>query len=165
VYDWALELFFVLYYVLLQGHADSKTTLTKSSSSAGWQGLTCIMAIKRLLLFSRVHWGLLFTQHWHQPALYHCALEMHSHRHHVIIVIIMAGLPNLRRRRLDVYHTSILIYANLGCRSETCCTRLAGNTGRKAKNRRKFAICIPSHKLSGYIFATKARIDNRKKTC
>jgi len=32
------------------------------------------------------------------------------------------------------------------------------------KHHQKFAIWIPSHKLSGYIFATKARIDNRKKT-
>jgi len=42
-----------------------------------------------------------------------------------------------------------------------CCTRLAGNTGRK--NDAKIAICAPSHKLSGCIFATKAYIDNRKK--
>jgi len=50
--------------------------------------------------------------------------------------------------------------ANLECRSEICCARLAGNTGRKKS---------PSghHRttLSGYIFATKAHIDNRKKTC
>jgi len=31
-----------------------------------------------------------------------------------------------------------------------------------AKNAKKFAIWAPSHKLSGYVFATKARIDNRK---
>jgi len=43
--------------------------------------------------------------------------------------------------------------------SETCCTRLAENTGRK--NDAKIAIWAPS--LSGYIFATKALIDNRKK--
>jgi len=43
--------------------------------------------------------------------------------------------PNLSGRRLDVYHTST--HGNLRCRSETCCTRLAGNAGRKnvAKNR------------------------------
>jgi len=54
--------------------------------------------------------------------------------------------------------------ANVECRSEVCCTRLAGNAGPKniAKN-------SPSghHRttLSGYIFATEARrpIDNRKK--
>jgi len=31
------------------------------------------------------------------------------------------------------------------------------------KNCQKFAIWAPSQNLSGYIFATKARIDNRKK--
>jgi len=60
----------------------------------------------------------------------------------------------------------VSLSANLGCRSETCCMRLAENTGRKnGKN-------SPSRHhhttLSGYIFATKAqinnaRIDNRKK--
>jgi len=53
--------------------------------------------------------------------------------------------------------------ANLGCRSETCYTPLAENTGHK--NRQKFAICALSHNIDGFIFATrpKARIDNRKK--
>jgi len=32
-----------------------------------------------------------------------------------------------------------------------------------AKNRQKVAICAPSYNLLGYIFAMKARIDNRKK--
>jgi len=31
------------------------------------------------------------------------------------------------------------------------------------KNRQKVAICAPSHNFVGLIFATKARIDNRKK--
>jgi len=52
--------------------------------------------------------------------------------------------------------------ANLGCRSETCCTQLALNAGCK-----KIAKNSPSvhHRttLSGRIFATKARIHNRKK--
>jgi len=39
--------------------------------------------------------------------------------------------------------------ANLECMSETCCARLAENTG-----------CTT---VSGYIFATKAHIDSRKK--
>jgi len=47
---------------------------------------------------------------------------------------------NLSGRRLDVYHTLHTWHgpsANLECRSEMCCTRLAGNTGRKndEKNR------------------------------
>ena len=73
------------------------------------------------------------------------------------------SLPNLSSRRLDVYHTSAH-GVNLECRSETCCARLAGNTGRKivTKNRH-----LDHHRttLSGHIFATKACIDNRKKTC
>jgi len=47
---------------------------------------------------------------------------------------------------LPYFHTWCALSANLRCRSETCCTRRAENT-----------------RLSGYIFATKARIDNRKK--
>ena len=47
--------------------------------------------------------------------------------------------------------------ANLECRSEMCCTRLAGNTGRK-----KLPFWHYGTTLSGYIFSTKARIDNRK---
>jgi len=45
--------------------------------------------------------------------------------------------------------------------SEMCGTRLAENTGCKidAKTRH----LGPSHNLSGYIFAIKANIDNRKK--
>ena len=38
--------------------------------------------------------------------------------------------------------------ANLKCRPEMCCTRLAENTGRK-KNRQKFAICVLSHNFVG----------------
>jgi len=43
--------------------------------------------------------------------------------------------PNLGGRRLDVYHASFYTWcglsANLECRSEMCCTRLAENTGPK----------------------------------
>jgi len=73
---------------------------------------------------------------------------------------IFFSSPIFSRRILDVYHTSthgVGLSANLRCRSETCCMRLAENTGRKNS---------PSghHRttLSGYIFATKALIDNRK---
>jgi len=62
-----------------------------------------------------------------------------------------------------ILHTWCGLSANFRCRSETCCTQLAGNAGRKkiAKNRH-----LGGHHrttLSGYIFATKAHIDNRKK--
>ena len=49
---------------------------------------------------------------------------------------------------------------NLGCRSETCCTWLAENTGRKKSPSGRHCT-----NLSDYVFATKARIDYRKKTC
>ena len=62
---------------------------------------------------------------------------------------------------LPCFHTWCGLSANLGCRSETYCTRLAG----KYKTQ-KIARNSPSghHRttLSGYIFATKACIDNRK---
>ena len=52
--------------------------------------------------------------------------------------------PNLSGRRLDVYHTSFHTWcglsANLRCRSETCCTCLARNAGRKK---------APSHNFVG----------------
>jgi len=50
--------------------------------------------------------------------------------------------------------------ANLECRSEMCCARLAANTGRK-----KSPSGHHPTTLSGCIFATKACIDNREKTC
>jgi len=52
--------------------------------------------------------------------------------------------------------------ANLECRSEMCCTRLAGNTGRK-NCVKKSPSAHHRTTLSGYNFATKARIDNRRK--
>ena len=61
-----------------------------------------------------------------------------------------------------LWHIWCGLSANLECRSEMCCTRLAANTGRKKSP--KIAISAPSHNFVGYkpIFATKARTDNRK---
>ena len=66
----------------------------------------------------------------------------------------------------DNHHCSDDVYsregANLRSRSETCCTWLAENAGRKvAKNRHLGTIAQLCRR--GYIFAIKARIDNRKK--
>jgi len=53
--------------------------------------------------------------------------------------------------------------ANLGCRSETCCTRLTEKC-RTHKIAKKSLSAYHRTILSGYnIFATEARIDNRKK--
>ena len=59
---------------------------------------------------------------------------------------------------LPYFHTWCGLSANLGCRSETCCTRLCENAGRK-----KSPFAHHRSTLSGYIFATKACIDNRIK--
>jgi len=61
---------------------------------------------------------------------------------------------------LPCFHTWCGLSANLRCRSELYCTRLAGNAGRKKSTK------SPSghHRttLSGYIFATKAHVDSQK---
>ena len=59
---------------------------------------------------------------------------------------------------LAYFHTWCGLSANLRCRSETFCTRLAENTGRKKSPSKHHRTT-----LSGFIFAIKARIDNRKK--
>jgi len=55
-------------------------------------------------------------------------------------------------------HVVCGLSANLECRSEMCCARLAGNAGPKKSP-------FGDHRttLLGYIFPTKACIDNRKK--
>jgi len=68
--------------------------------------------------------------------------------------------PNLSSRRLDVYfYTWCGSSTNLECRSEMCCMWLAENAGPK-----KSPSGHHHTTLSGYIFATKARIHNQKKT-
>jgi len=74
--------------------------------------------------------------------------------------------PNLSCRRLDLYHTSTHDVHGLSVKLECMCLRCAARGSLKiqdAKITPKFAICAPSHNLLGYIFATKACIDNRKK--
>ena len=53
---------------------------------------------------------------------------------------------------LPYIHTWCGLSANLRCRSETCCTRLAENTGRK--NRQKIAIWAPWHNFIGQYLRT-----------
>jgi len=85
--------------------------------------------------------------------------------HYIFILFLLSSFfssPNLSGRRLDTclpyFHTWCGLSANLECRSEMCCTWLAENTVCKK---------LPSghHPTtsSGYIFATKACINNRKK--
>ena len=51
--------------------------------------------------------------------------------------------PNLSGRRLDVCRTWCGLSANLRCRSEMCCTRLAANTGRKRSSKNRHLGTIP----------------------
>jgi len=62
---------------------------------------------------------------------------------------------------LSYFHKRCGLSANLECRSELCCTRLAENTWRKnyAKKSPSAHYCTI---LLGCIFVTKAHIDNRK---
>jgi len=63
---------------------------------------------------------------------------------------------------LPYFYTWCGLTANLECRSEMCCMRLAGSTGRKNDAKRSPSV---HHRttLSGCVFATKAFVDNRKK--
>jgi len=59
---------------------------------------------------------------------------------------------------MPYFYTWCGLSANLECSSEMCYTRLAGSAAPKKSPK------IRRHtNLSGYFFATKARIDNRKK--
>jgi len=80
---------------------------------------------------------------------------------------LLFSSPNLSGRRLDVYHTSTQcgLSANLECRSEMCCTRLARWKYRTQKGCKNWSSAQHRTTLSGYIFATKEHIDNRKKIC
>ena len=78
-------------------------------------------------------------------------------------IFFFLSSPNLSRPSLDVYHnlhTCCGLSANLECRSETCCTRLA-----EIQDAKKSPSGHHRTTLSGYIFANKACIDNRKETC
>jgi len=78
------------------------------------------------------------------------------------LLSVFFSSPNLSMQSqigcLPYFDTRCGLSANLECMSEICCTRLAGNTGRK-----KSPSVHHRTPLSGYIFATEARIENRKK--
>jgi len=63
--------------------------------------------------------------------------------------------------RLPYFHTWCGLSANLECMSEMCCTRLTEI--QDAKMTQKSPSGHHRTNLSGYIFAIKAHIDNRKK--
>ena len=75
--------------------------------------------------------------------------------------------PNLNRRRLDVYHTSSHGVALVRI-WDAGLKRAARGSLKKYRTQKIAKNSTSSHHrttLSGYIFATKARVDNQKKTC
>ena len=78
--------------------------------------------------------------------------------------IFFYSSPNLSRRRLDVYHTSTHGVALLQIWNASL--KCAAHGSLQMQDPKKLPKSPSGHHrtiLSGYIFATKARIDNRKK--
>ena len=73
------------------------------------------------------------------------------------------GSFSIQQLSLCVYLILIMVALYMECRSETCCTRLTGNAGPK-KTAKNATFGHNRTTLSGYVFATKARIGNQKKT-
>ena len=68
---------------------------------------------------------------------------------YLLSIFFLAYSQPSQIRCLPYFHTWCGLSENLGCRSETCSTRLAGNTGRKKSS--KFAIWAPSHNILRFI--------------
>ena len=79
----------------------------------------------------------------------------------MVSIFYLFSSPILSGRRLDVY-TWCGLSVNLECRSETWCTRLAEKY-RTQKSPKNSPSAHYRTTLSGYILATKAYTDNRKK--
>jgi len=67
----------------------------------------------------------------------------------LLLLLLLLFFPRLIWAVADLsyFHTWCGLSANLGCRSETCCTRLAEI--QDAKRSQKIAIWAPSHKFVG----------------
>jgi len=72
---------------------------------------------------------------------------------------LLFSSPNLSARRLDVYHTSTHGVARI----ENACLKCAACGSLEMQDAKKSPSGHHRTILSGHIFATKARIDNRKK--
>jgi len=89
--------------------------------------------------------------------------------HYIFILwfLLIFSSPNLSRRRLDVCHTSTHGVALV--RISDAGLKRAARGPLQIQDAKKIVKNLPSghHRrtLSGYIFATKTCIDNRKQTC
>ena len=96
-----------------------------------------------------------------------CNRTGHIYFHPVVSSIFLLSSffissPNLSRRRLDV-HIWCGLGANLECRYEMYCARLAGNAGRKKSPKNRHLGIIAQ--LCWAISLQLRHIDNGKKTC
>jgi len=94
-----------------------------------------------------------------------CNRAGHIYFHAVVFSSSFFSFPRLISAVGDwmstILNTWCGLSVNLECRSETCCARLAENTARKKSPQNSPSGHHPTT-LSGYSFATKACIDNRK---
>ena len=94
---------------------------------------------------------------------------LHSRCGHYIFILwfLLSFFPRLTSAVGDwmyaYFYTWCGLSANLECRSETCCAPLAEIQDAKYRHKKSPSGHHPTT-LSGYIFATKACIDNRKKS-
>ena len=85
--------------------------------------------------------------------------------HYIFVLwflLLFFSSPNLSRRRMDVYHTSTHDVALV--RILDADLKHAARGSQKKCRMQKIAAALRRTTLSGYIFATKAHIDNQKKT-
>jgi len=137
--------------ILLEQSFNACMSLLMAHWSSNNKYLLCVWPVpeKMLSYFT----GFIMAALWNRAGHYTFALWF------LLLLSSFFSSPVLSRHSLDV-RIWCGLSANLGCRSETCCTRLAENTG--CKNSSSGHHCTT---LSGYIFAMKAHSDNRKKTC
>ena len=70
---------------------------------------------------------------WSTHCLFMAAVWNRAGHYIFVLFLLLFSSPNLSGNRLDVYHTSTH-GVNLECRSEMCCTRLAGNAVPKNRH-------------------------------
>jgi len=109
-----------------------------------YDGLVCVWQMGVCLVISSAR-TVTFIQAWPLCPLTSRKLENSPHclfmaavwnraGHYIFVLfLLLFSSPNLSGNRLDVYHTSTH-GVNLECRSEMCCTRLAGNAVPKNRH-------------------------------
>jgi len=138
---------------------EAKSRRLRPRPDTGYQNYTCAIVCVWLLLgmglvqkYSLIVAGLLLSPYVIGQAIIFLLCYFYP-------LLSFFSSRNLSGRRLDVYHT--LTHGVALVRSEMCCLRKC----RTQKSRQKSPSGHHPTTLSGYIFATKACIDNRKRTC